>query len=102
MGKTNTRYKRMESIITIALCLNAAIFLAYMIFAGIGLIALKIITAIVCILISGAILYYLFLTRELLRKRSIWMSLAAVCIIICLLFSLILNFPAPRFTLPTA
>ena len=61
---------------------------------------LKVVTAIFCFLISGAILYYLFMTRELLRRRSFWMTVAAACIIVCLLFSLILKFPAPKFTLP--
>ena len=94
------RYKRIELIITAALCADAAIFLAYMIFAGMGLVGLKVVTAVLCFLISGATLYYLFMTRELLRRRSFWMTVAAACIIICLLFSLILNFPAPKFTLP--
>ena len=95
-----TRYKKMELLITAALCLDAAIFLAYMIFAGMGMIGMKVVTAILCFLISGAILYYLFMSRELLRRRSFWMTVAAACIIICLLASLILKFPAPKFTLP--
>lgn len=102
MAKKNSRYKKLESIITIVLCINAVLFLAYLVFAGMGMITLKIIIAIICALISGLILYYLYMTKELLRKRSIWMTLAAACIIICILFSLVLNFPAPRFTLPVA
>lgn len=94
------RYKKMEQMITIALCLDAAIFLAYMIFAGMGLVALKVLTAVVCFLISGVVLYYLYTTRELLRRRSFWMTVAAACVIICLIFSLILKFPAPKFVLP--
>ena len=95
-----TRYKKMELLITAALCLDAAIFLAYMIFAGMGMIGLKVVTAVLCFLISGAVLYFLFMSRELLRRRSFWMTVAAACVIICLLFSLILKFPAPKFTLP--
>jgi len=101
MARNNTRYKKLESIITIFLILNVVLFIAYMIFAGMGMTGLKITAAVLCILISAAVLYYLYITRELLRKRSIWMTLAAACIIICLLFSLVLNFPAPKFTLPT-
>lgn len=101
MQNKKARYKKMELLITIALCLNTAIFLAFLIVSGIGLTAYKVVTAIICILISGAILYYLYKTRELLRRRSLWMTLAAACIIICVLFSLILKFPAPKFTLPT-
>ena len=87
-------------MITVILCLDAAIFLAYLILAGMGMIALKIVTAVLCIAISGGVLYQLFKTRELLRRRSLWMTLAAACVILCVLASLILNFPAPRYTLP--
>ena len=99
MGGRNPRYKKMETMVTAVLCLNTAIFLAYQIFAGIGQIAFKAITAVLGILISGAVLYFLYMTKELLRKRSRWMTLAAGCILLCILVSLILNFPAPRFTL---
>ena len=101
MDRKKARYRKMESMITVALCVDVIIFIAYMFFAGSGMLGLKILTTISCILISGAILYYLYITRELLRKRSIWMTLAATCIILCLIVSLILRFPAPRFTLPT-
>ena len=101
MARRKSRCKKMEFYITIALCVDAAIFLAYLIFAGMGLLALKIIAAVLCIALSGAALYQLFVSHELLRRRSLWMTLAAACIIICVLFSLILKFPAPKFTLPT-
>lgn len=100
MDRRRARYKKMETMITGALCLDAVIFIAYMIFAGLGMLALKVICAVLCIVISGLVLYYLFMTRELLRKRSLWMTLAAACLILCLLVSLILNFPAPAYTLP--
>ena len=102
MAKGKSRYKQMETMMTAILCLDAVIFITYLIFAGLGMIGLKALTAVLCLLISGAALYFLFMTRELLRRRSIWMTLAAACIIICILFSLVLNFPAPRFTLPVA
>ena len=100
MDRRKARYKKMEFYITIALCVDAALFLAYLIFAGAGLVALKVISLILCFAISGAVLYQLFMSRELLRRRSLWMSLAAACIIICILFSLILKFPSPPYSLP--
>ena len=100
MSAKQTRYKKMESALTAVLCLDTAIFLAYLIFAGTGHLGLKIIAAILSILISVFVLYFLFVTKELLRKRSLWMTYAAACILLCVLISLILNFPAPRFTLP--
>lgn len=99
MGNKNTRYKRMEAAITAALCLDTIIFVVFLCFAGIGQVTLKIIAALLCGIISVSVLYYLFISRELLRKRSLWMTLSAVCILLCMFVSLILNFPSPRFTL---
>ena len=97
MDKNRSRFKKMEMMVTVALCADVAIFLAYLIFAGMGMTGLKVITTILCFLISGAVLYFLYVTRELLRKRSIWMTLSAACIVLCLLVSLILRFPAPAY-----
>jgi len=94
------RYKQMETIMTAVLCLDAVVFVAYLVLAGMGMIGLKVTTAILCLLISGAALYFLYMTKELLRKRSLWMTLTAACIILCVLVSLILNFPAPAYVLP--
>lgn len=100
MNPKKTRYQKMESIVTGVLCVDAVIFVAYLFFAGFGIVAMKAISAIFCFLISGAVLYFLYITRELLRKRSIWMTFAAACIILCLVASLILHFPAPAYMLP--
>ena len=97
-----SRYKAMETVITAALGVDAVLFLLYLIFAGNGIVALKITMIVLCFLISGAVLYFLYITRELLRKRSIWMTLAAACIIVCILASLILNFPCPAYVVPQA
>ena len=87
------KYKDFEQFMTIALCADAVAFLLYMIFAGLGIIWLKVILTIVCFLISGYILYCLYMSKELLRQRSLWMTVAAASIILCIFFSLILNFP---------
>jgi multisubunit Na+/H+ antiporter MnhB subunit len=102
MDKKKLRYKKMELIITVALGLAAVLFLVYLIAAGVGATALKITCAVISILVNLAVLYYLYITKELLRRRSLWMTLGAACIIVCILFSLILNFPCPPYTLPQA
>ena len=94
------RYKKMDAIMTVVLSADSVIFLLYLIFAGAGMVGMKAVTAILCFLISAAVLYFLYITRELLRKRSIWMTLAAACIILCILVSLILRFPAPAYVMP--
>ena len=99
MNSKKTRYKKMEAIVTGVLCVDTVIFVAYLLFAGSGMVAMKAVTAIFALLISGAVLYFLHMTRELLRRRSIWMTLAAACIVLCLIASLILHFPAPVFVL---
>ena len=100
MNKRQSRYKKMEFLMTIVLCLDVAIFLAYLIFAGAGMVALKVTAAFLCFVVSGAALAFLYMTRELLRRRSIWMSLAAACLLLCLIVSLVLKFPAPPYSLP--
>ena len=99
MDRKKARYKKMETLVTAVLCIDTVLFLAYLIFAGVGMVGLKIFTAFLCIALSGAVLYFLYITRELLRKRSIWMTLAALCTIICILASLLLRFPAPAYVL---
>lgn len=100
MNRRQARFKRMESYITLALCADVIIFLAYLIFAGKGIIAWKIVSAIICVGVAAVVLYQLFMSRELLRRRSIWMTLAAACFILCVLFSLLLKFPSPPYVLP--
>ena len=96
MPERKNRYAQMERFMTRVLLGDLAVFVLYLISAGFGIIWLKVITAIIAILVSGLSLAYLFLTQELLKKRSLWMSVSSGAILICLLVSLILNFPSPN------
>ena len=87
----NNRYKDMERYMTYVLLTDLVLFILYLCFSSI--IWLKVILSILIILISGLSLAYLYITKELLKPRSLWMSTAAAAILVCLLFSLILNFP---------
>jgi len=89
------RYSQMERYMSCALILDLVLFIAYLIAAGNGIIWLKAILFILTIALSLLCLAYLYLTKELLKQRSFWMSVCAGAIAICLLFSLILNFPSP-------
>ena len=95
MENNKNRYKELEKYMAIMLVSSAVLFLIYLIAAGCGIIWLKVLTAIITILICGLCLTYLYMTRLLLAPRSLWMSMAAGSVIICLLFSLIFGFPAP-------
>ena len=96
MAQKPNRYKVMERYMTYALCLDAVLFVLYMIVAGNGIIWLKVILTLACLAISGALLWFLYATKELLRQRSLWITTGAAAIAICLLFSLLLNFPSPN------
>ena len=96
MAGRNNRYKQMERLITVALILDLIIFIIFMISAGNGIIWLKVLTILGILALSGGCLYLLYASRELMRQRSLWMTVGAAAILVCLLFSLILNFPSPK------
>lgn len=95
MGNQNNRYKEMERYMVYALIADLLLFIFYLIAAGNGIIWLKVLLTVFAFLLSGGCLAFLYLTRELLRPRSLWMTATAGSIFVCILFSLILNFPAP-------
>ena len=97
MAKRN-RYREMESLMTKVILGDAAVFVLFLIFAGLGMTVLKVITAIIAIFGSLLCLGWLFLTGEFTRRRSLWMVTAFICIALCVLFSLLLNFPCPALT----
>ncbi len=94
MNKKN-RYREMERRMTYALAADLVLFILYLIAAGFGILWLKVITAIIAILLSGLCLGFLYLSQELTKPRSLWMSAASAAILACIIFSLILNFPSP-------
>ena len=96
MANRRSRYKIMERNMTCVLIGDSALFLLYLLFAGLGIVWLKIVIAILAILISLACLAFLYLSQELLKKRSLWMSAAAAAIALCTLMSLVLNYPRPN------
>ena len=94
--KKYNRYRQMEKVMTYVLLDDLGMFIIYLFAAGFGVIWLKAITAIITILVSGLCLCFLYLTQELLKQRSFWMSTAAGAILLLVLISLILNFPSPN------
>ena len=93
MFKNYRQLKQFHKKLERTLAVDAVGFILYLLFAGLGIIWLKIVIAVAAFLISGLCLYWLYTTKELLWQRSLWMSIAAASIIVCILFSLILNFP---------
>ena len=95
MAKNNNRYKEMDALMTKVLIADAGIFVLYLLFSGLGIVFLKVVFAILGLGLSGLCLGFLYLTNELLRKRSLWMTAGAAAVIICILVSLIANYPSP-------
>ncbi len=89
------RYKEIETLLTRVLIADAAIFVLYLLFAGLGITALKALTAIIAIIGSGLCLAFLYMCGEIKKRRSRWLVLGYACIIVCLLVSLVLKYPSP-------
>jgi len=96
MAERRNRYRQLEQYMTLALLADVGLFVLYMIFAGSGVVWLKVFFAILCFIISAGCIAVLFFSQELLRARSMWMTVAAAAIVVVLLFSMILNFPSPN------
>ena len=94
MARRN-RYKEMEQFMTKILIGDAAVFVLYLLFAGLGVTFLKVVTAIIAILVSGLCLGFLYLNGEMKKRRSRWMVMASGAVLVCLLVSLVLNYPSP-------
>lgn len=95
MAKNRIRYKQLELYLTYALLADAALFVFFLLFAGLGIAWAKIIFAVLAIVLSTACLAVLYLSRELLRRRSLWITAGAAAVLVCILFSLLLKFPSP-------
>ena len=89
------RYKTIEKYLTYVLLADTAVFVLFLLFSGMGLVALKAITAIIAIAASGLSLGYLYMIGETKKRRSRWLVLGFLCILLCLFVSLIFNYPAP-------
>lgn len=92
MRKKN-RFQEFEKKITQYLLVDLFLFIFYIIFAACNVIWLKVLLSIAVVLLSSACLAILYISKELKKPRSLWMTTTAVSITVCLIFSLMLNFP---------
>ena len=86
----------MERNITIALIVDFILFIVFLIASGNGTTWLKVLSFIMILLLSGLCLSVLYLTKEILRQRSLWMTVAITAVAVCAFFSLILRYPSPN------
>ena len=93
--RSRNRYREMENIMTKIILADVLVFILYLVCAGYAWHVLKVITAIIAIIGSGLCAGWLYITGEFGRRRSLWMITAFACIALCVLVSLLLNFPCP-------
>ena len=96
MAKRNNRYRQFDMLMTKVVLGDVFLFLLYLLSAATGIGFLKVITAIIIILGSGLCMGYLYLTQELLKKRSLWMTVAFASVLLCTIVSLVCSFPGPK------
>ncbi len=100
MAKRN-RYREMESLMTKIILGDVVMFVLFLLCSGLaGTVwsVFKVITAIITIFGSLLCVGWLYLTGEFTRRRSLWMVTIFICIVVCVVFSLLLGFPAPPVT----
>ena len=90
------RYKDVERILTQALLAETAVFILFMIFAGVGVVALKVVTAVLVAITSTLALGFLYLCGEMFKRRSRWLVFGFAALLILLIVSLVLNYPSPN------
>lgn len=95
MNNNQSGFRFFEQMMTILLFVAIGFFILYMVMAGIGAVAWKIIFAVLIFLLSGVCLFTLYTSQELLKTRSLWLTTAFSSLILCTLVSLLCNYPAP-------
>ena len=90
------RYRDVERILAQILMGEAAVFVLYMIFAGLGIISLKVITSIVIVVASVLCLAFLYMCGEMFKRRSRWLVFGYAALLLLLVLSLLLNYPSPN------
>lgn len=88
-------FRQLEQQLTIVVGIDLAIYLLYLLFAGIGITWLKVILAVAGIVLSLLGAAFLVLIGEYKRRRSLWILCAFGSIAVCILVSLITRFPSP-------
>ena len=92
--RSRNRYREMENLMTKIILGDVLMFILYLVCAGLGWSVLKVITAIITIFGSVLCVGWLYLTGEFGRRRSLWMVTAFICIVICVVVSLLLGYPS--------
>ena len=96
--RSRNRYREMENMMSKIILADVFVFILYLVCAGFAWHVLKVISAIIAIFGSLLCVGWLYLTGEISRRRSLWMVTAFICIVICVLVSMLLSYPCPAPT----
>ena len=88
----------MENMMSKIILADVFVFILYLVCAGFAWHVLKVISAIIAIFGSLLCVGWLYLTGEFTRRRSLWMVTAFICIVICVVVSMLLGYPCPAPT----
>ncbi len=77
------------------LAADAAVFVLSLLFAAFGVGWLRGILRFLVIVCSAAGLVLLYMNKELFKPRSRWMVVSFAAILVCVLVSMICNYPSP-------
>lgn len=94
MARRN-RYREMESLMTKILLGDTLVFILFLLFSAKAWTVARVIAAIISISLSLLSVAWLFITGEVVRRRSLWMVTGFGAIFVCLLISLLLKYPSP-------
>ena len=93
MDANKRQYKDLEMFLTILIIAMLILFIFYMIMAVTSQGILKIIAAVLLFSVCGFGLWLLYRSKEILRQRSIWMTLSFISGALCTLVSLLAGYP---------
>ena len=89
-------YKDLDKYMTYTLIGTGIAFVLYLLFALLGIIWLKVVLSILIFLVCAGVLTVLYLSGEISKLRSRWMTLGAACTALCLFVSLITGYVSSR------
>lgn len=84
-----------EKILLLGLLADAGLFLLYLLCAGLGVGAGKVLLALLTLAVSVLGLVILYLSKEIWMPRSRYLTAGFACIALCLVVSMMAHYPAP-------
>ncbi len=93
MAEEKSRYQQLEQVLTVFIVLDLLFFLGYLLAALFTVLWAKVLLLVLTLLASALGIALLFSTREIKRHRSRWITYALICIPLCMVVSMICQFP---------